>query len=76
MLEKIMAKSDRMQRTIRVYEETAQLIEAIMHVQDGKKFADVVEDWARKIYPDEYVAIKQKIALVEDMIRKSAKADE
>ena len=71
-----MVKRSRMQRTIRVYEETAQLIEAIMHVQEDKKFADVVEDWARKLYPNEYVAIKQKIELVEEMIRKSDKSDE
>jgi hypothetical protein len=71
-----MAKRSRMQRTIRVYEETAQLIEAIMHVQDDKKFADVVEDWARKLYPNEYVAIRQKIELVEEMIRKSGEVDE
>jgi hypothetical protein len=71
-----MVQRSRMQRTIRVYEETAQLIEAIMHVQDGKKFADVVDDWARKLYPAEYVAIKQKIALVEDMIRKGGNQDE
>ena len=71
-----MSKRTRIQRTIRVYEETAQLIEAIMHVQEGKKFADVVEDMARKLYPDEYVAIQKKIELVEDMIRKNMKDEE
>jgi hypothetical protein len=71
-----MPKRTRIQRTIRVYEETAQLIEAIMHVQEGKKFADVVEDMARKLYPDEYVAIQKKIELVEDMIRKNMKHED
>jgi len=71
-----MAKRSRMQRTIRVYEETAQLIEAILRVKDVKKFADVVEDWARQLYPEEYIAIQQKMEQVEGMIRKNAREED
>jgi hypothetical protein len=67
---------NRMHRTIRVYEETAQLIEAFMHVQNGKTFADVVEDWVLQLYPDEHAAIQKKMELVEDMIRKNMKHED
>lgn len=53
-----MSEKARMTRQIRVFNETAALIEAIIKRSPaGTTFAEIVEDWARKLYPQAYQTI-------------------
>lgn len=60
-----------MYRQIRAYEETAQLIESLVRQESGKKFADVLEDWARQLYPDVYAAIERHVEEVGTLLEET-----
>lgn len=62
-----------MTRQVRAYEETAQLIEALVRRDSSKKFADVLDEWAARLYPDTYRAIKEKNELVDERLDKEDK---
>lgn len=68
-----MSKRPRMTRQVRAYEETAQLIEALVRLHPEKKFADVLEEWATALYPDVYQAIKEKNEIVVELLDKQGK---
>lgn len=65
-----------MYRQIRAYEETAQLIESLVRISDDKKFADVLEDWARRLYPDAYSAIREHVNELDSLIQKDREHQE
>lgn len=62
-----------MTRQVRAYETTAQLIEAIVRREQGKVFADVLEDWARALYPDTFAAIEEKNELVDERLERESR---
>ena len=70
-----MGKEKRMTRTIRVYEPTAQLIEAIMRHEKGKHFADVVEEWAKRLYPDSYETVIESTDRIDNVLGKEHPSD-
>jgi hypothetical protein len=68
-----MTKRQRMTRQVRAYEETAQLIEALVRLNPDRKFADVLDDWANRLYPETYQAIKEKNELVDERLGREDK---
>ena len=64
-----MAKKERrVTRQIRVYEETARLIDAMIRRTPELTFADVVEGWAKSVYPVSYeIVIKTEKEIDETL---------
>ena len=61
----------RVTRQIRVYEETARLIEEISRRVPGANkptFAGIVEQWARTVHPDFYTVISTSMKAIEDVV--------
>ena len=63
-----MDKGKRMTRTIRVDEHTAQLIEAILRRDRGKKFADIVGAWADVLYPKSHRIASENFERLDDVL--------
>jgi hypothetical protein len=62
-------KDPRMTRQVRVYEESAMLIEAIVKRRPpNTKFADIVEEALKKTYPEAYKAIEKSSNLIDSAI--------
>lgn len=58
-------------RQIRAYEDTALLIEAVMRASnEHRTFADVLDEWARTIYPEVYEEIIESRKRIDDKLRK------
>lgn len=68
-----MSKRSKMTRQVRAYETTAQLIEAIVRRDPNKVFADVLEEWARALYPETLAAIEEKNELVDERLDREAR---
>lgn len=66
-------KETRMTRQIRVYDETARLIDEIVRENPGTTFAQVVEDVFRQIYPAAYGVITKSSEEVKAALRKDRK---
>jgi hypothetical protein len=55
-------------RTVRVYETTAVLIDQLVRRERGKTVADVVESWAKQLYPRASAAAEQVSTEVDTAI--------
>lgn len=66
-----MAKKERrVTRQIRVYEETARLIDALIRRTPELTFADVVEYWAKSVYPSSYETVIKTEKELDDVLAK------
>jgi hypothetical protein len=62
-------KDSRMTRQVRVYEESASLIEEIVKRRPtNTKFADIVEEALKKAYPEAYKVIGQSLTALDKAI--------
>lgn len=62
-----------MTRQVRAYEETAQLIEALIRRDPTKSFADILHEWAERLYPETYETIQEKMEVIDETIDRDSK---
>lgn len=65
-----MSEDKRMTRQVRVYEETARFIDAVVRNNPQLKFADVVEMWAKSWDAEAYSAVKASGQEIDEMINR------